>query len=70
MFGRLVNKMQHQHGAAPRTCRCRSAKRHRDCAYCGIGWDDGRICGLCKQNGIDGKVIPGTSAVTCAAHKQ
>ncbi len=51
-------------------CRCRPAKRHRDCSYCGQGWDDGKICGMCKQNGIDGKVIAGTSKVTCSKHKE
>jgi hypothetical protein len=50
-------------------CRCRPARRHRDCAYCGVGWADGAVCGVCKAAGIDGKTIPGTAAVACAAHK-
>ncbi len=50
-------------------CRCRTPRRHRDCAYCGTGWADGKICGACRRDGIDGKVIPGTSERTCAAHK-
>ena len=53
-----------------RTCGCRGPKRHRDCAYCGTGWDDGRVCGYCKANGIDGRTIPGTAARTCSAHKK
>jgi len=44
------------------TVPAQKARRHRDCAYCGCGWDDGRICGVCKEQGIDGQVIPGTSA--------
>jgi hypothetical protein len=51
-------------------CRCRPARGHRDCAYCGLGWyRDGWVCGLCSENGIDGKVIPGTSRVVCRLHK-
>lgn len=55
---------------ATKTCRCREPKRHRDCAYCGSGWDDFRICGMCKDEGIDGQVIRGTSRVTCKHHKE
>lgn len=51
-------------------CTCRKAKRHRDCAYCGVtSHSDGKICGVCKADGIDGKVIRGTSGVTCQLHK-
>jgi hypothetical protein len=50
-------------------CRCRPAKRHRDCAYCGIGYSD-HICGICKEAGIDGPVIRGTSKVICKLHKK
>jgi hypothetical protein len=50
-------------------CRCRAAKRHRDCAYCGMGYSD-HICGVCKQAGIDGPVIPGTARVVCKLHKK
>lgn len=50
-------------------CKCRKPKTHRDCAYCGSGWDDGKICGRCKENGIDGKVIQGTSRATCKVCK-
>jgi|GEM_PF-7004283 len=49
-------------------CKCRPAKRHKDCAYCGIGYND-HICGVCKQAGIDGPVIRGTSRVVCKDHK-
>lgn len=55
--------------AESRPCRCRLPRRHRDCGYCGVGWDDGRICGVCKQAGIDGPVIRGTSAVQCSGCK-
>lgn len=56
----------------PKTkCRCRPAKRHRDCLYCGTGYLDGMsVCGACKLNGIDGKVIPGTAAVKCSKHRK
>jgi hypothetical protein len=72
MFGRLVKRLARKHGypGRPAPCRCRPAKHHRDCAYCGQGWDDGRVCGACKEQGIDGKVIPGTGRVVCAAHKE
>lgn len=50
-------------------CRCRPATTHRDCAYCGVGWSDGRICGKCKENGVGGVTIRGTNRVVCAAHK-
>jgi len=49
-------------------CRCRPAKRHVDCSYCGHGLD--YICGVCKQAGIDGPVIRGTSRVICKIHKE
>ena len=51
-------------------CKCRPAKRHRDCAYCGQSWYSGCICGVCKQAGIDGPVIRGTSRVICKLHKK
>ena len=51
-------------------CSCREAARHRDCAYCGSGWADGMVCGKCKLDGIDGKVIRGTEKRTCEKHKQ
>jgi len=50
-------------------CRCRPAKSHRDCAYCGYGMSE-QICGVCKENGIDGPVIRGTSRVVCKIHKK
>jgi len=51
-------------------CYCRKPKTHRDCAYCGIGFDDGKICGVCKEGGIDGRLIKGTSRVICQKHKR
>lgn len=53
-----------------KTCRCRVAKTHRDCSYCGIGYMPDYVCGVCKQAGIDGKTIPGTSGVTCKLHRK
>lgn len=67
MFNNLVNRLAKK--PAPRVCRCRPAKSHRDCAYCGVGWDDGKVCGRCRENGIDGKLIPGTGRVICSKHK-
>jgi hypothetical protein len=49
-------------------CRCRPPKSHRDCAYCGIGGDANHICGVCREGGIDGPVIRGTSRVICKHH--
>ena len=49
-------------------CKCRPPKKHDDCAYCGMG-SSGKICGVCKENGIDGPVIRGTSRVVCKIHK-
>jgi len=50
-------------------CRCREPKTHRDCAYCGMGYSD-HICGVCKEAGIDGPVIRGTSRVICTKHRK
>lgn len=51
-------------------CRCRKAKRHRDCAYCGYGGPCTHICGICKLAGIDGPVIRGTERRICKLHKK
>lgn len=52
-------------------CLCRPPKRHRDCAYCGIGYIDGaHMCGVCKEAGIDGPTIRGTGRVVCKLHKK
>lgn len=51
-------------------CRCREPKTSTDCAYCGTGGTGIYICGVCKENGIDGPVIKGTSRVTCKLHKK
>ncbi len=69
MFGNLTKRLARKYGPAPRVCRCRAPKRHRDCAYCGVGYDDGRVCGVCREAGVDGKVIQGTGRVVCASHK-
>ena len=50
-------------------CSCKQPKRHDDCAYCGMG-ASGKICGICKENGIDGPVIRGTSRIICEIHKR
>lgn len=51
-------------------CRCRPPKRHHDCMFCGMGgWGGEVICGVCKENGIDGPVIRGTSRFKCKACK-
>jgi hypothetical protein len=49
-------------------CRCREAKRHRDCSYCGSGLGF-QVCGMCRKFGIDGHVIRGTEERICAIHK-
>jgi hypothetical protein len=49
-------------------CGCKEPKKHDDCAYCGMG-SIGKICGVCKEQGIDGPVIRGTSRVICKVHK-
>ncbi len=50
-------------------CACRAAKMHRDCMYCGSSWAGEVVCGVCRLNGVDGRVIRGTEERTCAAHK-
>lgn len=67
MFGRIVKRLAKK-GPAPRTCRCRSPKTHRDCLYCGVT-SFGGVCGVCKEAGIDGPTIRGTGRVICSAHK-
>jgi hypothetical protein len=57
-------------GNFPASCLCRTARTHRDCAYCGCGGPCTHICGVCKQAGIDGPVIRGTSRVVCAEHRR
>lgn len=50
-------------------CRCRPPKRHNDCMYCGCYYAGEVVCGVCKENGIDGRCIPGTARVVCKEHK-
>lgn len=50
-------------------CRCREPKTHPDCMYCGCGYWGEIICGVCKEQGIDGKLIRGTGRIVCAKHK-
>ena len=51
-------------------CRCRPPKKHSYCAYCRSLYGGDFICGICKEAGIDGKVIRGTGRVICSKHKQ
>lgn len=68
MFGRLVKKLAKD--PAPTVCGCREPKRHRDCSYCGVtSHQPDHVCGVCKEGGIDGKVIRGTGRRTCSNHK-
>ena len=57
-------------GPHTKPCRCREPKTHKDCAYCGFGGPCTHICGVCKEDGIDGPVIRGTERVTCKQHKR
>lgn len=80
MFGNLTKRLSGpprlpgveatEESKHPAKCGCRRAKRHRDCAYCGFGWDAGKVCGACRQAGIDGQVIRGTESRTCAEHRR
>lgn len=49
-------------------CGCRPAKRHRDCMYCGSSYAGEVVCGVCKLEGIDGRVIRGTERRRCSLH--
>lgn len=50
-------------------CTCRPPRRDRACAYCGVGYDDGRVCGVCREAGMDGRLLPGTGRRVCRLHK-
>lgn len=58
-------KAREAKAAAP--CRCREPKRHSDCCYCGSGFEP-YVCGVCRDGGIDGAVVRGTSRVICKKH--
>lgn len=52
-------------------CLCREPKKHVDCAYCGcFAYPEERVCGVCHQAGIDGRVIRGTERRVCKLHKK
>jgi len=51
------------------TCSCTPAKTHSHCGYCGHFYPEG-ICGVCKEAGIDGPTIRGTSARRCFLHQK
>ncbi len=51
-------------------CTCRPPKRHNDCQYCGVGWWGEVVCGVCREQGIDGRLIPGTGRRVCKLHKK
>lgn len=70
MFGNLGKRLAKKHGyVKPTKCRCKEPTRHRDCAYCGTGYDAGKVCGRCREDGIDGRVIRGTERKTCEKHR-
>lgn len=50
-------------------CTCRKPKRHPGCMYCGYYYSGEYICGVCKEAGIDGKLIRSTARYTCALHR-
>jgi hypothetical protein len=50
-------------------CRCREPRSHAGCSYCGHQYIGEVVCGICRENGIDGKLIPGTGRVVCKEHK-
>ena len=54
---------------AERTRKARAARRHRDCAYCGTGVGC-EVCGECREGGIDGPVIRGTTAAQATTYIQ
>lgn len=51
-------------------CGCREPKRHADCQYCGSCWAGEVVCGVCHEQGIDGKVIRGTERRRCRKHRE
>jgi len=51
-------------------CGCREPKRSRDCMFCGSCYIGDVICGVCREAGIDGKLIRGTGRRVCAQHKK
>lgn len=53
-----------------KVCRCREPKTHRDCAFCGVtSHSNGKVCGVCAEDGISGGVIAGTSRRVCKDHR-
>lgn len=51
------------------TRKARSPKSHRDCAYCGCGLAGISVCGICRENGIDGPVIRGTEGSAAVTYQ-
>jgi hypothetical protein len=52
-------------------CGCREPRASRDCAFCGVtSHSDGKVCGRCSEEGIDGAVIRGTGRRICQKHKE
>jgi len=47
----------------------RPPRRHIDCACCGVGGDGIRVCGVCREAGIDGPVIRGTTRAQATPKK-
>lgn len=50
-------------------CGCHKPTTHPDCSYCGSAWAGEVVCGVCREAGIDGKVIRGTARRVCKGHK-
>lgn len=50
-------------------CGCREPRQSKDCCYCGSGYGI-HVCGVCRDAGIDGPVIKGTSRVVCKRHQR
>jgi hypothetical protein len=51
-------------------CKCQEPKRHKYCMYCGSSYAGEVVCGVCREGGIDGKLISGTGRRLCTIHKQ
>ena len=86
MFGKLTKNLAKKHGypnkpkqyevikvpaALQKGCGCKLPKRHRDCSYCGVtSHQPDSVCGMCREMGIDGKLIRGTGRKVCSHHKE
>ena len=64
-----INKQRARTRKKNDACLCRKPTRHPDCMYCGSGYWGEKVCGVCKEQGIDGRVIRGTERRVCRKHK-